>query len=277
VRSREKEKCRKLGHRVYLIAAADRRAQTARPLLSELSSLISAQGRSGASRTAGKKCPGLARRYLRVGLVPFLLLAVLLFSCAPARRPVSVPPPPPKARIYREVGYASWYGKDFHGRPTSSGEIYNMYGFTAAHRTLPLGTRAEVTNPENGRSVRVRINDRGPFIDNRFLDLSYGAAKEIDIVEKGVAKVRLEAWAEEKELSSRHFTVQVGAFLIEENAKRLKQRMERYGPSFISQYQTNRQTFYRVRVGDFREEGQAEALSRNLAKEGFSPFVVCAD
>ena len=208
--------------------------------------------------------------------VPFLLLTALLFSCAPARRPV-FPPPPPKVEVYREVGFASWYGKEFHGRPTTSGEIYDMYGLTAAHRTLPLGTAAEVTNLENSRSVRVRINDRGPFVANRFLDLSYGAAKEIDMAEKGIARVRLEAWPGERELSSRHFTVQVGSFLIEENAKRLKQRMERYGPSSITLYQTNRQTFYRVRVGDFRGEDQAQALFRRLAREGFSPFVVCAD
>jgi rare lipoprotein A len=152
-----------------------------------------------------------------------------------------------------------------------------MRGLTAAHRTLPLGTLAQVTNPENGKSVRVKINDRGPFVANRFLDLSYGAAKEIGTVEKGVAWVRLEAWPQERELSSRRFTVQVGAFLIEQNAKRLREKMESYGPSSISVYQTNRQKFYRVRVGDFREEGQAAALSKKLMKEGFSPFTVCAN
>jgi len=224
----------------------------------------------------GKSLGPPLRFYPGVACFLLLFLVALLCSCAPARRPVSVPRLP-EARVYREVGYASWYGKEFHGRPTSSGEIYNMYGLTAAHRTLPLGTVAEVTNLENGKSVRVKINDRGPFVANRFLDLSYGAAKEIGVVDKGAARVRLEAWPGERELSARHFTVQVGSFVMKENAKRLKKTMESYGPSSIRLYQTNRQTFYRVRVGDFREEGQAQALSRKLAKEGFSPFVVCAE
>lgn len=185
--------------------------------------------------------------------------------------------PTPQGKIYRESGYASWYGREFHGRPTTSGEIYDMNGLTAAHRTLPLGTIAQVTNPENGRSVRVRINDRGPFVGNRVLDLSYGAAQEIDMAEKGVAWIRLEAWPGERELSQRRFTVQVGSFQVEENAKRLKAKMEQYGPASITIFQAGNQKLYRVRVGDFREEGQAQTLAKKLTKEGFSPLVICAD
>lgn len=92
---------------------------------------------------------------------------------------------------YREVGLASWYGKDFHGRPTASGEIYNMFGISAAHKTIPLGTLLLVTDLQTGRSVKVKVNDRGPFVGRRILDLSYGAAKKLRIVEKGLAKVEI--------------------------------------------------------------------------------------
>lgn len=212
-------------------------------------------------------------------LLLFCLAPLLSFlaSCAPARRPPTPPPPSAKAATYREVGYASWYGKEFHGRPTSSGEIYDMHAFTAARRTLPLGTVAEITHLGDGRSVRVRINDRGPFVTNRIIDLSYGAAKEIDMADQGLAKVRLVAWPKEGDLSSRHFTVQAGSFLSEENAKRFREKMERHGPAYITQYQTNRQLYYRVGVGDFQREEEAQILANGLMKEGLSPLVVCSD
>ena len=89
-------------------------------------------------------------------------------------------------------GVASWYGPGFHGRRTASGEIYNMYDYTAAHKTLPLGTYVRVINLENGKSVVVRINDRGPFVKNRIIDLSYAAAKKIDMIDKGTARVKLQ-------------------------------------------------------------------------------------
>jgi len=219
--------------------------------------------------------PPLPPEPWELALVSLMLSLLLLSSCAPVRRPSKVPAV--KEGIYREAGYASWYGEEFHGRPTSSGEIFDMYSLTAAHRTLPLGTTAQVTDPESGKSVTVRINDRGPFVPERFLDLSYGAARALGLAEKGVAWVRLEAWPRLKDLSSRRYTVQVGAFLQEENARRLRTRMEAYGPSTIQIYRTNRGTFYRVRVGQFQEEEQANALSRKLRREGLVPLVVCAD
>jgi len=89
------------------------------------------------------------------------------------------------------TGYASWYGDKFHGRKTSNGETYDMYGISAAHRSLPFNSMVEVTNLGNGKKVVVRINDRGPFVKGRILDLSYGAAKKIDSVNSGVVKVKL--------------------------------------------------------------------------------------
>ncbi|MFO7733797.1 MAG: septal ring lytic transglycosylase RlpA family protein, partial [Candidatus Aminicenantes bacterium] len=114
------------------------------------------------------------------------LLPVLLLAVAACSR---LPPP---GRGTAEVGIASWYGQDFHGRPTSSREIYDMHDMTAAHRTLPFGTHVMVTNLDNDRSTVIRINDRGPFIKGRILDLSYAAARVLGVVGPGTARVRLE-------------------------------------------------------------------------------------
>ena len=103
---------------------------------------------------------------------------------------------------YTQVGIASWYGPKFHGRKTATGEIYNMYDYTAAHKTLPLNTYIKVINLENGKSIVVRINDRGPFVKNRILDLSYAAAKKLGIVKKGTAKVKIIVLGKEKKLVS---------------------------------------------------------------------------
>src|SRR5262249_37783028 len=131
-----------------------------------------------------------------------LLVASLLSSCTGVHTPISTPsveaPPPatsgveplPPSRV--QVGIASWYGKGFHGRTTASGEVYDMHQVTAAHRTADLGTYALVTNLENGQAVRVRINDRGPFKRNRILDLSYAAARQLDLVRSGSARVKVE-------------------------------------------------------------------------------------
>ncbi len=92
---------------------------------------------------------------------------------------------------YYQEGMASWYGEKFHGRKTANGERYDMYGYTAAHRTLPFNTEIIVVNMENGKKVRVRVNDRGPFVRGRILDLSYGAAKKIGMIQSGVVKIRI--------------------------------------------------------------------------------------
>jgi peptidoglycan lytic transglycosylase len=118
-----------------------------------------------------------------------LVLAALLTSCATPRGAVTSPAPEELRRSV-QVGYASWYGKPHHGRRTTSGEIYNMNELTAAHPVLPMGTRLLVTNLRNGRSVEVRVNDRGPFVDGRILDLSYAAARHLGAVAEGVIRVR---------------------------------------------------------------------------------------
>src|SRR5262245_6525001 len=145
-------------------------------------------------------------RLFVLSLTGCLLVASLLASCTGIPRPTSVPSaeePQPDvsgaestSTTHVQVGMASWYGKGFHGRPTASGEIYDMYQPTAAHLTAPLGTYALVTNLENGQSVRVRINDRGPYKRPRILDLSYEAARQIDLVRPGSGRVQIDFLAE---------------------------------------------------------------------------------
>jgi rare lipoprotein A len=115
-----------------------------------------------------------------------LLLAALAGSCATAHRP-----PPTATPAREEVGEASWYGPDFHGKITANGERYNMLGLTAAHRTLPFNTLLRVTNLANQRSIVVRVNDRGPFLKGRILDLSYAAARALGANRSGVIRVRI--------------------------------------------------------------------------------------
>src|SRR6266705_3877095 len=118
-----------------------------------------------------------------------VLVVYLLAGCAPMR---TTPPAPPPVIDGVQLGVASWYGPGFHGNRTANGEIYDQYELTAAHRTLPLGTRVMVTNLSNGRAVEVRINDRGPFVDGRAIDLSYAAARTIGLVGPGTGRVRIE-------------------------------------------------------------------------------------
>jgi rare lipoprotein A len=103
---------------------------------------------------------------------------------------------------YNEVGTASWYGIDFHGKKTATGEIYDMFGVSAAHKTLPLGTKVRVTNMENGRAIELTVNDRGPFVDGRIIDLSYASARLLGMADNGVAKVRVEGIQENPALAA---------------------------------------------------------------------------
>ena len=205
-------------------------------------------------------------------LSPFFII-VLTFIISACTLPVYRPP---YAAGYVERGVASWYGGDFHGRPTSSGEIYNMYDLTAAHKLMPLGTIAKVTNMGNGRSVVVKINDRGPFVEGRIIDLSYSAAESLDMVRGGTTSVEIEVlkWGE----IITDFTVQVGAFVMEENAQRLRNRLSRKYPDvYIVQYETNAKRFYRVRVGLTKELRDAEQLAGALSAEGFYTFITRKD
>jgi rare lipoprotein A len=190
-----------------------------------------------------------------------------------------IPAPNPAMAAYTEQGNASWYGIPFDGRRASNGEIYDMHKLTAAHRTLPFDTLVRVTNLSNGKSTVVRITDRGPFVDNRIIDLSMAAAREIDSIGPGVVPVRLEILSAGIDPSSGFFTVQVGAFRERGNAERLRERLNaEYSPIFIQPYDSPDGLFYRVRVGKVPGEDAAQQFGEKLRnREGFRPMVVRLD
>ncbi|UCD83077.1 MAG: septal ring lytic transglycosylase RlpA family protein [Desulfobacterales bacterium] len=198
--------------------------------------------------------------------------------------------PLPDSRGFRQRGLASWYGEDFHGKKTSNGEIYDMYALTAAHKTLPLGTYVRVDNLENNRRVELRINDRGPFVKDRIIDLSYMAAKKIGIVGPGTARVEVIALAtpavtdggtprlEPVDLYSGNFTFQVGAFVNRENAERLTSKLGRkYKNAHITVYDRGDQIFYRVRVGSFSTLQQAAAQEEILIRDGYPDVFIVGE
>jgi rare lipoprotein A len=177
-----------------------------------------------------------------------------------------------------EEGWASWYGHPYHGRATASGEIYDMEQLTAAHRTLPLGARVRVDSLSNGRDVEVRINDRGPFVDNRIIDLSRAAARRIQMLGPGTSRVRLRVTAVPENPAAGFYTVQVGAFQNRANADRLKQAMARdHGHSLVQVHDSPRGRFYRVLVGRAGEPAAAQSLAETLRAKGFPGLVLRVD
>jgi rare lipoprotein A len=205
----------------------------------------------------------------------------------PPAAPATPPSAPRRSKVspgtapagYMEEGNASWYGMPFNGRRASNGEIYDMYKLTAAHRTLPFETMVRVTNLNNGKSTTVRITDRGPFVDNRIIDLSLAAAREIESIGPGVVPVRVEVLTPGVDVTGGFFTVQVGAFKDQANAQRLRDRLNlSYSPIFIQQYDSPDGTFYRVRVGKVSGEDAARQFGEQLRnREGVAPMVVRLD
>ena len=178
--------------------------------------------------------------------------------------------------VYRETGTASWYGRELHGRKTASGEIFDMNGISAAHRTLPFGTAIRVTNLENHKVLTVRVNDRGPFARDRVIDLSYGAAKELGFVAQGTVRVEIETL--EPVQDTGQYTVQAAVFAEVENAKTLKDRLSRkFEVISIVPFESNVGKFYRVRVGAYASKEKAELIAGKLVLEGLEPIVVRKD
>ena len=155
-----------------------------------------------------------------------MLAGLTLAGCAKKHHTVAAPAPP---RIVNgETGLASWYGHPYHGRPAADGEIYDMEKLTAAHRTLPFGTWVRVVNLTNDKTVNVRITDRGPFVENRIIDLSHAAAVAIGLIGPGVARVRLDILSVPTVAASENwYGVQAGAFLDPGRAERLRASLER--------------------------------------------------
>lgn len=204
----------------------------------------------------------------------------------------------PDSTGYKKRGLASWYGKMFHGRRTSSGETYDMYAMTAAHRTLPLPTYVRVTNLDNGRNIIVRVNDRGPFHNNRIIDLSYTAAVKLDMIRKGTARVEVVALdpskppepkkpvpltvepelrpipaATAEEALSRLF-LQAGAFGNRSNAQRLKQRLDADGFENVRLHQASANSLHRVRLGPYSSFADMQSDRERLLAKGITAQVV---
>jgi rare lipoprotein A len=169
-----------------------------------------------------------------------------------------------------QKGLASWYGPDFHGKLTSNKEIYNMHALTAAHKTLPFGTYVRVTNLNNGKSAVVRINDRGPFVKGRIIDLSYAAAKKLGMDIAGVAPVKIKVLKKySPKKSSQKFSVQVGSFSSKKNAKVLKKKLQKgHRNVYISKLKTSSNTYYRVRI-KARSVKSAEKIAKKLMEQGY--------
>lgn len=210
----------------------------------------------------------------------------------------------PTAEGYQERGGASWYGAKFHGHKTSNGETYNMYEMSAAHKSLPLPSYAKVTNLDNGRSVIVRVNDRGPFHEGRIIDLSYAAAKKLGYYSSGTANVEVEAIviapdahikpvlaatsvpvtlkeSKKKPLASGYgYFIQVGAFSTEQAAEQLKSRVDTVFESsknkvFVTSSKDTAKVFHRVRMGPYYDLQKTEALLKQLnASKLGAPMII---
>jgi rare lipoprotein A len=237
---------------------------------------------------------GIRKRVRRLVLVIGVML--VLSACG---KKVRVAVPPGSSTPVRTTstpsssselgGLASYYAEPYHGRKTANGETFDTYqDLTAAHRTLPFNTVVKVTNESNGRDVEVRINDRGPFIDGRIIDLSLKAAREIDMVRAGVVPVKLDILKEGLPTprgTSRGtgppapspvavYTIQVGAFESQDAAEAVQRDLEKRYRDVTVQAVSTPRTFYRVRVGRAPDLAAAEKLSKQLREESFDPFVV---
>jgi rare lipoprotein A len=211
-----------------------------------------------------------------------LVMLLLVTGCAKKKRmPVSAAAPRPAAAMPHigdeETGIASWYGYPYHGRRASDGEIYDMEKLTAAHRTMPFGTVVEVRNLANDLTVSVRINDRGPFVDGRVIDLSRAAARQIRMLGPGTANVRLRVVALPESVPDGYFAVQVGAFRERANADhRRKEMEERFGSARLVVRDGN-PALWRVLVGHETTAEGAAALAGRVKKAAGPAFVVRVD
>jgi rare lipoprotein A len=203
------------------------------------------------------------------------------------------PAPPPVVNGV-QLGTASWYGPGFHGNRTANGEIYDQYELTAAHPSLPLGTHVMVTNLTNGRSVELRINDRGPFVDGRAIDLSYAAARVLGMIEPGTARVRIElldagtrlAAARPasalvpppvRDLPRSRWTVEVAAFGSPSMADHLRGILARHFPdTHVSPLETGERSYFRVRLGPYALRGMAVARAEQVSHLGY-PAVIAEE
>ncbi len=242
-------------------------------------------------------------------LILMLCCLVFLASCLAKKPTIAAESPQSKTKAYQkpytvngmryeplasnegfvQTGIASWYGKDFHGKKTSNGERYDMNAMTAAHKTLPLGVYVKIRNTNNGNEAIVRVNDRGPFVKGRIIDLSYAAAKKLGVDIVGTAPVRIEAlgyrasgdktYRTPDSYDAGNYTVQVGSFKEYGNAHRLCEEMKkRYGFSEVHMTNVHRDKFYRVYAGNYPSLHVAEKAEREFSDHGYpGSFTVSLD
>jgi len=234
---------------------------------------------------AGLLCPLSCRFSFRLfayvrSLFPLVALGMLLLSSCATTREETYPKP--------SYAVASWYGREFNGRPTSSGEIFNMNMKTCAHREYPFGTKLKVTNASNNRAVECTVNDRGPFAAGRDIDLSYAAAKEIGLTGRGTSRVVIEVKGRDESYikkvkvqtagSAGPFAIQIGSFTDASNAERLKAALTlKYSNVYVDNVKIKGAQRYRVRVGNFDTLSKTIALAGKLGFEGYPTVVVRAD
>ena len=225
--------------------------------------------------------PNLFLNLLGSTAIPLWCLAPVLFITACSLPPSRIKPPPPPASAGRlsQTGIASWYGPGFHGKATASGAIYDQNELTAAHQTLPLGTRVMVTNLETGSSAEVTINDRGPFAKGRIIDLSYGAGKALGMIGPGTIPVRVEVIEGPNNIqsirTSLDYTLQLGSFSQIENAQQLRDRLKSsFTDVSIVPLQTKDVTYYRVQLGTFANRNAAEERARQLSQSGLPVIIM---
>ena len=211
---------------------------------------------------------------------------------------VRAPAPPPITNGV-QVGVASWYGPGFHGNRTANGEIYDQYELTAAHPSLPLGTRVMVTNLENGRAVQVRVNDRGPFVDGRAIDLSYAAARTISMVGPGTVRVRIEVLGPTtlaaaapvaapaalptarpsprppRDVPTGSYTVEVAALSDPDKAEHLRHVLAyRFPDAFVTPLAGTSGHYYRVRIGPYPLRTAALERAERIVRLGYPAIIV---
>ena len=217
----------------------------------------------------------------RLGVFAIATIAMtcgMIAACAarpPAPALLSAPPIPTSSL----VGVASWYGPGFNGHRTSSGEVYNQEDLTAASTLFPLGTRIMVTNLSNGRAVEVAINDHGPYAKGRMIDLSYRAARVLGMIGPGTARVRMDVLGTPPNgaalIGREAYFVQVGSFSYAANAERLRARLSAYYPDVrIDPVEAGAGRFYRVRMGAFASQSEAEERARLATQFGLPVVIV---
>jgi rare lipoprotein A len=213
----------------------------------------------------------------------YSLLIAFLTSCSSVHTKAS-----PTPLYEKKYTFASWYGPKFHGRPTSSGEIFNMYAMTCAHKEYPFGTRLKVTNIENNRSAECIVNDRGPFVEGRDIDLSYAVAKEIGVIGSGIARVLIEVNGRDNSYIRRVkvqtsektglFAVQVGSFSESINAIQLRAALRlKYANVYVQETEVKGMTYYRVRVGNYKDYNAALSVAEQLGQAGYPVLLLKAD